>query len=74
MNDSLELLKSIYKPLKYTIKGKTTILQTMSGDFVVKKRNNDIRSLYNYLKSRNFYNFPKLIDDSRKELNVYEKH
>ena len=72
MNDSLELLKSIYKPLKYTIKGKTTILQTMSGDFVVKKRNNDIRSLYNYLKSRNFYNFPKLIDDSRKELNVYE--
>ena len=72
MNNSLEVLKSIYKPLKYTIKGKTTILQTTSGDYVVKKRQNDVRSLYTYLQSRNFYNFPKLIDDSRKDLNVYE--
>ncbi|MBQ9834574.1 MAG: hypothetical protein IJO33_05215 [Bacilli bacterium] len=72
MNNSLEVLKSIYKPLKYTIRGKTTILKTTSGDFVVKERHNDVRSLFNYLKSRNFYNFPKLIDDSRKDLNVYE--
>lgn len=72
MNNSLEVLKSIYKPLKYTLKGKTTILQTTSGDFVVKERHNDIRSLFTYLKSRHFYNFPKLIDDSRKDLNVYE--
>lgn len=72
MSSSLEVLKSIYKPLKYTIKGKTTILQTTSGDFVVKERSNDVRSLFTYLQSRSFYNFPKLIDDSRKDLNVYE--
>ena len=72
MNDSIEVLKSIYKPLKYTIKGKATILETTSGNYIVKEKNSDIRSLYRYLESRNFYNFPRLIDDSRKEVNVYE--
>lgn len=72
MNNSLEVLKSIYKPLKYTLKGKATILETTSGDYVVKEKNTDIRSLYQYLQSRNFYNYPKLIDDSRKQVNVYE--
>lgn len=72
MNNSLEVLKSIYKPLKYTIKGKVTILQTSSGDYIVKEKKSDIRSLYKYLENRGFYNFPKLIDDSRKEVNVYE--
>ncbi len=72
MNNSLEVLKSIYKPLKYTLKGKVTILETTSGDYIVKEKKQDIRSLYKYLESRGFYNFPKLIDDSRKEVNVYE--
>ena len=72
MNNSLEVLKSIYKPLKYTLKGKVTILETTSGDYIVKEKKNDIRSLYKYLASRGFYNYPKLIDDSRKEVIVYE--
>ena len=72
MNNSLEVLKSIYKPLKYTLKGKVTILETSSGNYIVKEKTSDIRSLYRYLESRNFYNFPKLIDDSRKEVNVFE--
>lgn len=72
MNDSLEILKSIYKPLKYTIKGKVTILETTSGDYVVKEKKSDIKKLYHYLESRNFYHFPKLIDGTRKEVYVSE--
>lgn len=72
MNKSYEILKELYKPYKITIKGNTTILNTTSGNFVIKKRSNDINKLYNYLYSRNFDYFPKLIDDTRDELNVYE--
>lgn len=72
MNRSLEVVKKIYKPYRYTIKGKTTVLETTSGNFIVKEKNNDIKSIYNYLLSRNFDYFPKLIDESRKDVNVFE--
>ena len=73
MNKSLEVLKKIYKPYRYTILGKAVVLNTTSGDFVVKERcEKDIKELYAYLKSRNFTSFPKLIDDSRNDVNVYE--
>lgn len=72
MNSSLDILKKIYKPYRYTLKGNITLLNTTSGDFVVKKKNNDIKSIYNYLKSRNFDCFPNLIDDSRSDVNVFE--
>ena len=67
MNRSLDILKAIYKPYRYTIKGKATILETTSGDFIIKEKNKDLNELYNYLISRGFDNFPKLIDSSRKE-------
>lgn len=72
MTRSLEVLKDIYKPLKYTIKGKTTILETTSGNFVVKDKNNNLKELYTYLESRSFNYFPRLIDHSRKDVNVFE--
>ncbi len=72
MTRSLEVLKDIYKPLKYTIKGKTTILETTSGNFIVKEKTNDLKELYKYLESRSFNYFPKLIDASRKDVNVFE--
>ncbi len=74
MNKSLEVLKNIYKPYRYTYCGKVTILQTTSGDFVVKEKfqEKDIKSLYSYLLSRSFNNFPSLVDDSRSDVNVYE--
>lgn len=73
MNKSLEVLKKIYKPYRYTILGKAVVLNTTSGDFVVKERcEKDIKELYAYLKSRNFTSFPKLVDDSRNDVNVYE--
>lgn len=73
MNRSIEVLKKIYKPYRYTILGKVLVLNTTSGDFVVKEKSEkDIKELFSYLKSRNFHNFPKLIDESRNDVNVYE--
>ena len=72
MNRSIEILNSIYKPYRYTIKGKSTIIETTSGEFIIKEKSKDIRKLYSYLESRGFTNFPKLVDASRKDVNVYE--
>lgn len=72
MNKSLEILKAIYKPYRYTIKGKATILETTSGNFLIKPKNKDINELFTYLINRGFTNFPKLIDSSRSEVNVFE--
>lgn len=72
MNRSLEVLKAIYKPYRYTIKGKVTILETSSGDFIIKPKEKDLNELYNYLLSRGFDSFPKIIDSSRKDVNVFE--
>ena len=72
MSRSLEVLKAIYKPYRYTLKGKATLLETTSGDFIIKPKRKDINELYNYLISRGFDNFPKLIDSSRQEVNVFE--
>lgn len=73
MNSSLEVLKKLYKPYRFTILKNVLILNTTSGDFVVKKKNEkNIKELYSYLQSRNFTNFPSLIDDNRSDINVYE--
>ena len=72
MTRSLDVLKEIYKPLKYTIKGKITILETTSGNFLIKEKANDLKGLYTYLQSRSFNYFPKLIDNTRKDVNVFE--
>ena len=73
MSRTLDILKQVYKPLRVTLKGKATILETTSGKFLIKEKNNkDVKKVFNYLKSRNFDNFPNLIDDNRVDLNVYE--
>lgn len=70
--NKLESIKSLYKPYRYTIKGKATILETTSGDFIIKPKKKDLVELYNYLTSRGFDAFPKIIDASRQEVNVFE--
>lgn len=72
MNKSIEVLKSIYKPYRYTIKGKSTILETTCGNFIIKPKNKDINELYTYLTNRGFMNYPKIIDSFRDEVNVFE--
>lgn len=71
MNRSLEILKDIYKPYRYTIKGKATILETTSGTIVVKPRKKDLKEVYQYLRSRNFLHYLELLDDSRDEVHVF---
>lgn len=72
--NKLDSLKSLYKPYRYTIKGKTTILETTSGNFVVKKKppNKDLPGIFNYLKNRDFIYFPEIYNDTRDDSLVYE--
>lgn len=73
MNNSIDVLKKIYKPYRYTLLGKCTLLESTSGNVIIKEKGNaNISELYNYLKARNFNKFPKLIEDNRNEVNVYE--
>ena len=69
---SLELLKSIYKPYRYTINKNVTIVDSSSGKFVVKKQNKDLFTLFNYLSSRGFDHYPKIVKNYRNEENVFE--
>ena len=70
--NSIDIIKKIYKPYKYTIKGKSTIINTMNGDYVIKECNPKVKEMLNYLKSRNFYNYPKIVDENRNDIIVYE--
>ena len=73
MKDSIETLKKIYKPYKYTILNKCTLLESTSGNIVIKEKGKtNLRELFSYLKSRNFTCFPKLIEENREEVNVFE--
>ena len=72
MNKSFEVYKEIYKPYRYTFKGKSIILETTSGNFVVKESSEKLKELFNYLLTRGFNNFPKIIDNSRSNTILYE--
>ena len=63
--NSIDVLKTIYKPYRYTKKGNTTIIESTSGSYVIKDKKSDIKKLYDYLKSRHIDTFPELIDDTR---------
>ena len=66
MNNDLKALIDKYKPLKYTIKGKTINLFSTTGDYVIKPTNKNIDELFKYLSSRNFSNFPKIVEQNDK--------
>ena len=72
MNKTLDIYKKIYKPYRYTIRGKTIILESTSGSFVLKEGNEELKKLFKYLKTRNFDNYPNIIDDSRNNTILYE--
>lgn len=73
MNNALESLKKEYKPYRYTKKKNVTILETTTGTFVVKEKENDkVANAYKYLLSRNFDYFPSLVKDERSDVNIFE--
>ena len=56
-------LRAVFHPNKITISGKSTIVDTDSGKYVVKDKNKDLKELFNYLDSRSFNNYPNIIDE-----------
>ena len=71
--NSLEILTKIYKPYKVTVKGNCKIFNCTSGNYVIKNKcDKDIKELYRYLNSRSFTYYPKLIEDNRTDVNVFE--
>ena len=69
--NSIDVIKNIYKPYRLTKKGKTTIIHSTTGDYVIKEKGKDIKKLYDYLKSRHIDSFPELIDDTRSDINLF---
>ncbi len=59
----MKKINEIFKPNKITIKGKSKILDVDSGKCVVKEKNKDVKSLYQYLNTRQFNNYPEIIDE-----------
>ena len=73
MNKALEVLKTTYKPYRYTKKKNITIIDSTSGSYVIKeKKDNKVKEVYNYLLGRNFDYFPKLENDLRDDINIFE--
>lgn len=71
--NSLELINELYKPYRITKQGRTTIIDSMEGKFVIKKKGTkDIKELFCYLKSRDFNYMPKIVDATRNDINIYE--
>lgn len=71
--NSLELVSKLYKPYRITRRGNVSILESMDGKFVVKpKGKQDVKELFNYLSIRNFNCYPKIVDDSRADCDIYE--
>ena len=67
-----EILKKYQiKPHRYIKNGKTTIIDTEMGRFVVKKNNNN-KKIFDYLKSRSFNYYPKKISAENEEYEISE--
>lgn len=71
--NSLELVNKLYKPYRITKKDDCTIIDSTEGKFVIKpKGKKDIKEIYNYLKARDFDNFPEIVDASRSDIDIFE--
>ena len=65
-------IKDRFKPYRYTINKGITIIDSSEGKYIVKKQSKELETLFNYLESRGFDNFPKIAYNYRNEENVYE--
>ena len=69
MNKKRELLNRLgLTPYRYEQKGKTTLIDTKKGRFVLKEKgSSQVESIYQYLKSRGFLYFPEMLNDPKDE-------
>ncbi len=73
MNNPIEEVKTTYKPYRFTKKKNVTIIDSTTGSFVIKeKKDNKVKDVYNYLISRNFDYFPKLEEETRNDINIFQ--
>lgn len=59
----MKKINEVFNPSKITIAGKSKIIDTKEGSYILKPKNKDIKNLYTYLNSRNFDSYPKLVDE-----------
>lgn len=71
LNNNLDVINQIYKPYKYTIKGKVKILKCADNDIVIKPKNPLVHDRYNYLNARGFNNYLPIIDINRSNYDVF---
>lgn len=55
---------------RLTIKSSAKIIETPNNKYVIKKNRRDLNRLFDYLKSRNFYSYPKILEDNRNEYKI----
>lgn len=65
------LKKYQIKPYRYTTSGKVTFVDTKMGRFVLKEKS-DKREIFNYLKSRSFDYYPKIVNEEDDEYEITE--
>ena len=70
MNKIATLDKYNIKPLYFQKKGKIDVITTNRGKYIIKKTNNS--NIYEYLKVRNFNNFPNSITDNTDAYEIVE--
>ncbi len=70
--NSLDYVREEFKPYRYTLKNSATIIDSSSGKLVLKKQNKDLYNLFNYLDSRGFTNYPKVIRNFQDRDLLYE--
>lgn len=67
-----EILKKYkIKPYRYTANGKVTIVDTEMGRFAIKEKAKN-KEIFNYLKSRSFDYYPKVVNDEIDEYEISE--
>lgn len=51
------------KPQKITFKGNAKILSSENEKYVIKPKKKDLKSLYDYLRTRQFHQFPDIVEE-----------
>ena len=65
INKYLGEINYLYKPYKYTIKGKTLIIETKDNNkYVIKEANKKLNDYYSYLDSRGFNYYLRPLDNN----------
>ena len=65
-----EIIKNRYKPYRYSFDKGTTVIDSTLGKYIIKKKTQDLFTLYNYLDSKGFYNHPTIDYDCQSECYV----